>query len=98
LVLGKLLQHVYHMYMIRTFIYFPEELNLEIENLAKDTKKSKAAVIREALKEGLTSIKRHKIGGVEAMLKIAELGEKINAKGPRDLSSNMDKYLWGEIE
>ncbi len=82
------------MFMIRTFVYFPEELNREIEHLAKDTKKSKATVIREALEEGVTSIKSQKTGGIEALLKIAELGEKINAKGPKDLSSNMDKYLW----
>lgn len=82
------------MCMIRTFIYFPEELDREIELLAKGTKRSKATVIREALEEGLTSIKRQKSGGVEALLKIAELGQKINAKGPKDLSSNLDKYLW----
>ncbi len=80
--------------MIRTFIYFPEELNREIENLAEDTKRSKATVIREALEEGLTSIKKQKSGGIEALLKIAELGEKINAHGPKDLSRNLDKYLW----
>lgn len=84
----------YMFYMIRTFIYFPEELNQEIERMVNDTNKSKAMIIREALKEGLTSIKKYNICGVEALLKIAELGQKINAKGPKDLSSNMDKYLW----
>lgn len=80
--------------MIRTFIYFPEELNKEIERLADSTNKSKALVIREALEEGLTSIKKHKTGGAEALLKIAELGKRINTRGPEDLSKNLDKYLW----
>ena len=80
--------------MIRTYIYFPKELNSEIEVLAKDVNKSKASVIREALQEGLNSIKKQKSGGIEALLKIADLGEKIKAKGPSDLSSNIDKYLW----
>lgn len=80
--------------MIRTFIYFPEELNKEIERLAFSTKKSKALVIREALEEGLNSIKKQKTGGAEALLKIAELGKRINASGPKDLSKNLDKYLW----
>lgn len=80
--------------MIRTFIYFPEELNQEIEHLAKKTNRSKATVIREALEEGLTFMKRQKGGGIEALTKIAKLGEKIKAKGPKDLSSNLDQYLW----
>lgn len=80
--------------MIRTFIYFPEELNKEIERLAFSTNKSKALVIREALEEGLSSIKKQKTGGAEALLKIAELGKRIKAAGPNDLSKNLDKYLW----
>lgn len=80
--------------MIRTYIYFPKELNTEIEHLAKDVNKSKATVIREALQEGLTSIKKQKSGGVEALFKISALGERIKAKGPKDLSENLDKYVW----
>lgn len=80
--------------MVRTFIYFPEELNDDIERLAKETKKNKATIIREALQKGLTTIRKQKNGGVDALLKIAELGKKINAAGPTDLSSNMDTYLW----
>ena len=81
--------------MIRTYIYYPEELDKEIERFAAATKKSKATIIREALEEGLLTIKKHKAGGAEALLKIAELGKRINATGPTDLSSNMDTYLWG---
>lgn len=81
--------------MLRTYLYVPEELNKEIAYMAKYNKKSKARIIREALEEGLTIIKKPKSGGVEALLKIAELGTRINAKGPKDLSSNLDKYLWG---
>ena len=80
--------------MIRTYIYYPEELDKLIEQFATTAKKSKATVIREALEEGLTSIKKHKTGGVEALLKIAELGKRVNAGGPKDLSTNMDAYLW----
>lgn len=80
--------------MIRTFIYFEEQLNQEIERLVKSIKKSKATIIREALKEGLASIKRNTMSGVEALFKIAKLGERIDASGPKDLSSNMDTYLW----
>ena len=29
------------------------------------------------------------------LLKLAELGKKIKGEGPKDLSTNLDKYTWG---
>ena len=52
-------------------------------------------MIREALEQGLTAIQRQKRGGTDVLLKIAKLGKRINAKGPKDLSTHMDRYLWG---
>jgi len=81
--------------VLKTYLYVPEEIDKEIKNLAEVQKVSKAAVIRSILKEGITAIKHPKnSSGVEALLKIAALGKRINAKGPKDLSSNIDKYLW----
>lgn len=82
--------------MIRTFIYFPETLDADIKHLASKANKSKATVIREALEHGLTTMKKRKRGGADALLTIAKLGKRINAKGPSNLSSNMDTYLWGK--
>lgn len=31
-----------------------------------------------------------------ALLKIAQLAEKFKARGPKDLSTNLDKYTWNE--
>ena len=31
---------------------------------------------------------------VQGLLKIAELAEKLQARGPKDLSTNMNKYLY----
>ena len=80
--------------MLKTYLYVPEEINTEITKLAAIQRVSKGVVIRAVLREGLTAIKKPKTGGIEALLKIAELGERINAKGPKYLSSNIDKYLW----
>lgn len=33
---------------------------------------------------------------VKGLLKIAELAEKLQIKGPADLSGNIDKYLWDD--
>lgn len=31
-----------------------------------------------------------------ALLKIAQLAEQFKARGPKDLSTNLDKYTWNE--
>lgn len=64
-------------------------------------KKSKAEIIRKTLDKNIKKSKRTegKIHpSVQTMLDIAELGKKHNVRGPKDLSENMDKYLWDEHE
>lgn len=81
--------------MLKTYLYIPDNLNEKITHAAKVQKKAKAEVIRQALREGLEVIEKQKVGGAEALLKIAELAKKYKVKGPRDLSVNHDYYLWG---
>ncbi|MBI3384717.1 hypothetical protein HY030_00820 [Candidatus Gottesmanbacteria bacterium] len=84
--------------MLKTYLYVPEELNREIEQLVKIQNASKAEVIRLVLKAGVAQIKSQKTGGAEVLLKLAEIGKKAGAKGPKDLSRNIDKYLWKTYE
>lgn len=81
--------------MIRTQIYLPKDLYQEIAFKAKRESKPKAVVIREALKNGLKGKKEQTVG--KALLELAELGKKLNARGPTDLSTNHDKYLYEDI-
>lgn len=84
--------------MLKTYLYVPQPLNEEINALAEIQKISKAEVIRTALREGLSVIKRKKGSSARVLLKIAEIGRKYKAKGPKDLSTNMDKYLWDNYD
>ncbi len=77
--------------MIRTQIYLPEELYREIGWLAKKEKKAKAQVIREAIEKKVEK-KRGNAG--ETLLKLAAMAKKYKWKGPKDLSTNHDKYLY----
>lgn len=79
--------------MIRTQIYLPENLYREIGLIARKEKKAKSQIIREALEKDVNK-RRGSVG--EALLKLAELGKKLNLRGPKDLSINHDKYLYGE--
>jgi metal-responsive CopG/Arc/MetJ family transcriptional regulator len=81
--------------MQRTHIYLPEELNREIDYIARLEGKTKAEVTRRILEEGLKVIQPQKSGSAKALLDIAKEAEKLNVSGPRDLSFNHDYYTWG---
>ena len=81
--------------MLRTYIYLPEHLDKKIDYTAKTQKTSKAEIIRQALEKGLLAVQYQGGTSAQALLKIAEIGEKNNEKGPKDLSENLNNYLWG---
>ncbi len=84
--------------MLKTYLYIPKDLADDISFLAQNLRVSKASVIRNALKEGIKVVKRKRGDSLEAMTRIAEIGKRHKAKGPRDLSINLDKYLWDKYE
>lgn len=77
--------------MIRTQVYLPKELYQTIDYVARTEKKPKAQVIREVLDEG---VKKKRGNAGSALLEMARLAKKLNLKGPKDLSTNHDKYLY----
>ena len=79
--------------MIRTQVYLTDDLARDIKLRAKREKKREAEVIRNLLSEGL------KVSGQQttestgtSLLRLAAIG----ATGPRDLSSRIDDYLYGD--
>lgn len=81
--------------MLKTYLYIPQQLEEKINLTAKTQKKSKAEVMRQALEKGITAVQQQGTASVGALLKIAEIGMKYKPKGPKNLSANLDKYLWG---
>lgn len=77
--------------MKRTQLYIPEETHNELFFLAIRSKKTISQLIREILKEGIAQKKTVK--KVDTLEKLANYGE---TAGPKDLSSNLDKYLYGQ--
>ena len=73
--------------MIRTQVYLTEDLYTRIQLEAKRAQKKAAEVVRELLHTGLAQ--SHANAG-RALMDIAKLG----AKGPKDLSSRIDEYLY----
>ena len=82
--------------MLRTNLYLTEEQDKEIARLAVFTKKPKAAVLRHLIVYGLKNSSLAKSSSTQALLKLADLAERLKSKGPKDLSANLDKYTWDE--
>lgn len=79
--------------MIRTQIYLDKELHKDLTVLARKQQESMAKVARDILKEGLKRRKSIDTSGKEALKKIIAM--KVTG-GPKDLSSNLDYYLYGD--
>jgi predicted DNA-binding protein len=78
------------MHMIQKHISLPEELDQQIQERAKRLQASEDRVIRELIEQGLKTSKPISLG--ESLRQLAAL----DIKGPRDLSQNIDKYLYEE--
>lgn len=81
--------------MLKTYLYIPDQLEEKINLTAKTQNKSKAEVIRQALEKGITAVAHQGTASAQILIKLAEIGEKYKSKGPKDLSTNLDKHLWG---
>ena len=76
--------------MLRTQIYIPENIHQKVKIIANLQNKSMADLIRRLIISGLIKEeKRIKPKSLDAIAKLNITG------GPKDLSSNMDKYLYG---
>jgi hypothetical protein len=79
--------------MIRTQVYLTEEQTRDIKLRAKRENKHEAEVICELLNEGMKkSASKAQESTGESLLRLAAIG----GKGPADLSSRVDDYLYGE--
>ncbi len=73
-----------------------QETREQIDTLARKTNKPKETVLRDVMKAGLKNYQTTPTKGVKALLDLAEWAEKNNITGPKDLSTNHNKYAWEE--
>jgi hypothetical protein len=86
---------LYIMTMIRTQVYLHKDQVQEIAFFARKQKKEKAKVIRSLIQKGIEAEKDKQTIG-NALLELSELGKKLHLRGPKDLSTNLDTYLYEE--
>lgn len=81
--------------MLKTYLYLPDTLNAKVKLVAKSQNLSKAEVIRRSIEKGITGVYQQKEDSAKPLFMLADLAKKYKVKSPKDLSSNIDKYLWG---
>jgi hypothetical protein len=79
--------------MIRKQIYLPEELERRLAVASKQQQKSEAELVREALADKLATAP---VSAGTALLKLAELGKRLDISLPPDASIKHDDYLYGD--
>ena len=79
--------------MVQRKFYLPETMYIELQLLAKASKKTITQVLREAVTVGLKRTLSTKHKQTRGLLGLAELGKRLKVKGPKDLARNHDKYL-----
>ena len=95
---------MYHTTMTRTQIYLPQSQLQRLKRKAAKHSTSVSELIRQTLRaqeeverrQSNATEKRTKSAG-ESLLELADKLSKMGIKGPKDLSENMDKYLYGNI-
>ena len=83
--------------MIRTHLYITVEQARDIKLRAKRERRRKSDVARDLLERGrFVSQGRRQESVGEALLRLAQLGKKFRMTGPKDLSTKLDDYLYGD--
>lgn len=77
--------------MIRTQIYIPKAAHLKLANLSRAYKEPIAKIVRDFIDQCLRKVEMD-YSGKSAMQAIS--GLKLRG-GPKDLSANLDNYLYG---
>jgi hypothetical protein len=80
--------------MIHTEIDIPTHIYEDIKRFAKANRRPTDQVLREAIDLGVTNLWRNKSKPRHGLSQLAELG----IKGPKDLATHLDDYLYGDKE
>jgi len=84
--------------MMRTQIYLPADQIRNLKKIAVEEDVSLSLVIRkmigDKLREKKLGSKKNNCG--KWLLSLGKKAEKLETKGPKDLATNLDKYLYGD--
>lgn len=80
--------------MLRTYLYIPDNLEKQINQVVQAQKKSKAEVLRQAIEKGIATFQQQGAASAQTLLELARIGKRYKLNGIHD-SSRIDELLWG---
>lgn len=83
---------MYTAVMIRTQIYIPEDDHKNLQVIAGQKNKAMAEIIRNYIQDGIKKERDSDNSGIKVLQALSKLGL---TGGPKDLSKNIDHYLYG---
>lgn len=93
---------VYVNYMLRTQVYLPYSQVRTLKQIASEREVSMSEVLRRLISDKLVDkkkpvkeVSKRKKHVLDGLLVLARKFEKAGVKGPSDLATNMDEYLYG---
>lgn len=81
---------------IPTTFYLDPVLVRRLALLAVATGKPKTEIVRQILTTGVETFEAKGSKSAKSLLDLAALGEKLHVHGPRDLSTNLNHYLYDD--
>lgn len=78
--------------MKRTQLNFDEKTYYQLVSYAREKKTSLSEAARRLISKQISD----ETPNTNPLLELARLGEKLKVRGPKDLSANLDYYLYGE--
>lgn len=82
--------------MVPTTIYLEPETKRQVKRVAAARRCKEADIIRDAIEVGLKKLREQQKNSIAGLRELADFAQKVDSKGPKDLSTNLDKYLWDE--
>lgn len=86
---------IYKLFMVRTQIYLTQKQHSELKKKAASQNSTVSHQIRQLIEKDLKEEPIEEFNSGSWLLSMAEKAEKMGFKGPKDLASNVDKYLYG---
>lgn len=83
--------------MERTQIYLPKSQIKKLKRLAQRKKTTLSELVRDAVEVRYEVTKAFPRQKKETFFEAAQRISKLGEKGPKDLSSRLDQYLYGDI-
>jgi len=86
---------MYKLFMIRTQIYLTQKQHLQLKKKAHLENSTISEQIRKIIEADMEKNMPEKFNSGSWLLSMAKKAEKMKFKGPKDMASSVDKYLYG---